>query len=277
MLDAESPGKYSVTNLGACGSTMMKGADSPFWKRPQYKALTAAKWDIIIIMLGTNDAKDAGSRGPHNWPHDCTGPDALKCAFAVDYASMIELVKTLGTTAAGPKIYTAVPPPLMMDTVYGMNKTVINDVLTALVPAINTANKLPSPSIDVFAALGGEKDWATVCECDSLLVILKTTSRVSLPTVTHGWLSYADPKKGCTVNDTSIAKCPLFCDAQSCDQCHPDNNGCACPALSSLLSPHSPLTAARTPVLIFLIRLAVRLPPVSDTTMAATMKKGIGL
>ena len=30
---------------------MMKGADSPYWKRPQYKALTAAKWDIIIIML----------------------------------------------------------------------------------------------------------------------------------------------------------------------------------------------------------------------------------
>ena len=23
---------YKVTNLGACGSTMMKGADSPFWK-----------------------------------------------------------------------------------------------------------------------------------------------------------------------------------------------------------------------------------------------------
>ena len=45
---------------------------------PQYKALTAAKWDIIIIMLGTNDAKDAGSHGPHNWPHTCTGPTGLK-------------------------------------------------------------------------------------------------------------------------------------------------------------------------------------------------------
>jgi len=42
-----------VTNLGACGSTMMKGADSPYWKRPQFKALTSAKWDIITIMLGT--------------------------------------------------------------------------------------------------------------------------------------------------------------------------------------------------------------------------------
>jgi lysophospholipase L1-like esterase len=206
LLDKESPGKYSVTNLGACGSTMMKGADSPYWKRPQYKALTSAKWDIIIIMLGTNDAKDAGSHGPHNWPHDCTGPDALKCSYAVDYASMIQLVKTLGTTAAGPKIYTAIPPPLMMDTVYGMNQTVINDVLPTLVPAINEANKLPSPSIDVFTALGGVKAWSTIY-----------------------------PKKGCTVNDTAIAKCPLFCDAQSCDQCHPDNNGCASLSLSVCL------------------------------------------
>jgi hypothetical protein len=51
MLDESYPNKYKVTNLGACGSTMMKGADSPYWKRPQYKALTAAKWDIIIIMV----------------------------------------------------------------------------------------------------------------------------------------------------------------------------------------------------------------------------------
>lgn len=53
MLNKKYPNKYKVTNLGACGSTMMKGADSPYWQRPQFKALTAAKWDIIIIMLGT--------------------------------------------------------------------------------------------------------------------------------------------------------------------------------------------------------------------------------
>jgi len=50
MLD---PTKYSVTNLGACGSTMQKNADSPYWKRPQFTALTGAKWDIVVIMLGT--------------------------------------------------------------------------------------------------------------------------------------------------------------------------------------------------------------------------------
>ena len=31
-----------VTNLGACGSTMLKGGDSPFWQRPQYKARAQA-------------------------------------------------------------------------------------------------------------------------------------------------------------------------------------------------------------------------------------------
>ena len=99
------------TNSCPCpryGRSMLKVSNSPYWKRPQYKALTAGKWDIIIIMLGTNDA--AGLSGPMD---TCIGPTALKCPFAQDYVSMIEQVKTLGTTAAGPKIYTVVPPPMM--------------------------------------------------------------------------------------------------------------------------------------------------------------------
>ena len=40
MLDQASPGKYSVTNLGACGSTMLKKSNSPYWQRPQFKALS---------------------------------------------------------------------------------------------------------------------------------------------------------------------------------------------------------------------------------------------
>ena len=44
-------GKYVVTNLGACGSTMLKSGDSPYWERPQYKSLVNNTWDIIIIQL----------------------------------------------------------------------------------------------------------------------------------------------------------------------------------------------------------------------------------
>jgi lysophospholipase L1-like esterase len=66
--------KYSITNLGACGSTMQKApnADSPYWSRPQYQALIAGKWDIVVIMLGTNDAKDPIDGGPNNWRASCT-------------------------------------------------------------------------------------------------------------------------------------------------------------------------------------------------------------
>eukprot|EP00966_Prymnesium_polylepis_P242130 5599508-Prymnesium_polylepis.1 len=149
MLQKKLGANYKVTNLGACGSTMLKvqarprargpanvrprdatrplprrpvasqAGDSPFWQRPQYQGLTSGKWDIVIIMLGTNDAKDAGNGGPANWPHDCTGADALSCPFAKDYTSMIDLVKTLGTTAAGPDVYVMIPPPLMQERAYG--------------------------------------------------------------------------------------------------------------------------------------------------------------
>jgi len=186
--------KYKVTNLGACGSTMLKVSNSPYWKRKQYTALTAGKWDIIIIMLGTNDAKDQGSGGPHNWPHNCTGPDALECPFAVDYGSMIDLVRTLGVTAAGPKIYLAIPPPLMENRIYGMNQTVINDVLPELILAINEKNEVSTAPINIFAAMGGLEKAKF-------------------------------PPKGCTLANNTKVDCRFFCDKQSCDQCHPNDVG----------------------------------------------------
>lgn len=44
-------GKYAVTNLGACGSTMLKSGDSPYWKRPQYQSLINNTWDVVIIQV----------------------------------------------------------------------------------------------------------------------------------------------------------------------------------------------------------------------------------
>ena len=55
------------------------------------------------------------------------------CTFAEDFGDMIKLVKTLGTTAAGPKIYVAIPPPLHQKDSIGANQTVINSVYPKLV------------------------------------------------------------------------------------------------------------------------------------------------
>jgi len=205
LLDMDhGTGNYSVTNLGACGSTMLKKGDSPFWKRPQYGALVGAKWDIVTIMLGTNDAKDPGSHGPDNWLHDCGGSShtsVSNCSFASDYHDMIELVKTLGPQpGVPPKIYVMIPPPLMALDSYGMNRTVINSVYPKLVPLIKYANPAVTGMIDLYTAMGGELQWNT---------------DQSWPDV-------------CKIETTATwPACGWYCDAQSCDQCHPNDSGYA--------------------------------------------------
>ena len=44
-------GKYTVTNFGAGGATVQKGADSPYWNRTQYAAFVNGSYDIVIVML----------------------------------------------------------------------------------------------------------------------------------------------------------------------------------------------------------------------------------
>jgi len=209
LLDsAHGPGKFSVTNLGACGSTMQKQGDSPFWKRPQFDALTQGKWDVVTIMLGTNDAKDAGSMGPGNWQHDCGSPvDPVlsNCSFASDYHAMIEVVKTLGAQpGVPPQIFLVVPPPLMQRDAYGMNQTVINAIFPYLIPKIAAAHPAVTGVIDLFTPMGGEYEWTS----DTL------------------W------PKGCAVDAAggiTWPACGWFCDTKSnrCDQCHPSDAGYA--------------------------------------------------
>ena len=84
----------------------------------------------------------SGSGGPSNWHHECGGPDLSRCTFAADYAALIDVLRGLGRSAAGPQVYVAVPPPLMEQGAYGMNQSVINDVLPRIVPLIGTANNV---------------------------------------------------------------------------------------------------------------------------------------
>ena len=224
-------GTYSITNLGACGSTMLRRGDSPYWQRPQYAALLNASWDAVIVMLGTNDAKDGGSGGPPNWPHDCfdgaTGAPLLSCSFAQDYMAMIDVVRGLGRRRGGAAaakspvaVFVALPPPLMQARAYGMNQTVINDVLGPLARAIAAA-KNATGVIDAFGGMGGVPDWRA-----------------------------RFPAGGCTLDTAKTWKpCAWWCDAQSCDQCHPNDDGYAQlgATIATGLAPSLPPPPAPTP------------------------------
>ena len=157
-------GAYTVTNLGACGSTMLRLGDSPYWQRPQFQALTGGEWDVVTIMLGTNDAKD-GNRGgfskePDNtsdWQHNCGGAahtTTSGCTFAEDFAAFVKVARAHGRGGKPPKVVAMVPPPLMADRAYGMNWTTINSVLPALVPLIGKEDGLDG-MIDLFSGMGG--------------------------------------------------------------------------------------------------------------------------
>eukprot|EP00440_Ansanella_granifera_P047612 gb/GFBE01051574.1/.p1 GENE.gb/GFBE01051574.1/~~gb/GFBE01051574.1/.p1 ORF type:complete len:162 (+),score=24.08 gb/GFBE01051574.1/:1-486(+) len=145
-------------------------------------------------MLGTNDAKDAGSQASHNW-QDC-GSNLGSCSYATDYASLIEVIRGFGTTQAGPEIYTMIPPPLMQLNAHGVNQTVINSVLPQIIPEITRNGQVRGP-IDIFAGLGGVPNW-----------------KQTMP-------------GSCTLQNLGAwPACKYFCDAQSCgDQCHPSDAG----------------------------------------------------
>lgn len=54
---------FSVTNYGVGGQTMFKPSHLPphdhssYWSRPEYRAVLNSSADVIVLMLGTNDAR----------------------------------------------------------------------------------------------------------------------------------------------------------------------------------------------------------------------------
>ena len=180
---------------------MQKGGDSPYWQRPQYQTLVSNKWDIVVIMLGTNDAKDKGDGGPSNWFDNCGASLSSlspygNCSFAASTFDMINVIKTLGTggPSSPPTIYLAAPPPLMQHGSIGANQSVINDVYPRLIPLIAQAANLTTVPISIYSTLGGVPNW-----------------QEAFPT-------------SCT-QSSPWAACPWYCDSQSCDQCHPNDSG----------------------------------------------------
>eukprot|EP01043_Picozoa_sp_COSAG02_P058170 COSAG02_NODE_7195_length_3126_cov_1.920714_2_plen_431_part_00 len=134
---------YKVMNFGAGGRTMLKKGDNPYWRTGPLKQALASKPAIVVLMLGTNDAKYGNWKG------------ANIAQFPIDYKAMIDEFVALETK---PRVYLMVPPPLYQDGRYGMNQTVINTLFPGTGPAgvrtLAKENGLPTP-IDLFSLFQG--------------------------------------------------------------------------------------------------------------------------
>jgi sialate O-acetylesterase len=63
---------YTVGNFGVSGSTVTLNSSKPYMKQPQYTAAQNFDPDIVVIMLGTNDAHSYLQKYSGNFVRDYT-------------------------------------------------------------------------------------------------------------------------------------------------------------------------------------------------------------
>lgn len=97
---------YYVKNFGVSARTLLNKGDLPYMNEEAWHDALAFKPNIVIIKLGTNDAKD------YNWVH---GAD-----YGKDLQQMIDSLKALPTK---PKIYVCSPIPAAK--IWGISDSVI--------------------------------------------------------------------------------------------------------------------------------------------------------
>lgn len=91
---------YEVKNFGQGGATLMKKADAPYWNLGVYRSSLEYNPDIVIIMLGTNDAKH------FNWV------EGIKESFGSDVKAIIDTYRNL---PSNPTVYYMTAPTAFND------------------------------------------------------------------------------------------------------------------------------------------------------------------
>src|SRR5262245_38214685 len=81
-LQAALGAAHMVQNFGVSGTTLLKKGDAPYWNTAQFGTSGSFGPDVVVIMLGTNDAK------PQNW--------SRKAEFSADYQELVQHYRALG-------------------------------------------------------------------------------------------------------------------------------------------------------------------------------------
>jgi lysophospholipase L1-like esterase len=132
QLSAMLGDKWSVSNFGVSGKTLMKTGES-YQATAQFKSALELKPDVVLIMLGTNDTK------PRLW--------ARKDDFEPDYKDMI---KQFAALPSKPIMYLCYPPFVAGQNQYGIREEPILEQIQ-IIDKIAAEMKLNV--IDVHGAL----------------------------------------------------------------------------------------------------------------------------
>jgi lysophospholipase L1-like esterase len=124
---------YKVGNFGVSGSTVLQNSDIPYMNQAAFWRAIAFQPSIVVVMLGTNDAKESSYGSVEN--------------FQSDYK---ELIKEYETLESKPKICLVKPPPIFENDLNLSNANLEQNII----PSIECiANELDLLTIDINTAL----------------------------------------------------------------------------------------------------------------------------
>jgi lysophospholipase L1-like esterase len=140
VLSQKLGSRYVVHNFGVSGTTLLKHGNLPYWNQSELAASAAWKPDIVVIELGTNDAK------PINVAH--------YGEFLADYVALIHYYDTL---SSHPRVFVSLPPTLYVDSVTKPSYPTEQHLATYLLPKIRAAAvQRHAVVVDVHAATAGK-------------------------------------------------------------------------------------------------------------------------
>ncbi len=124
--------KYLVENFGVGRTTISLDFEKPYLNQSVAQLALKFEPNIVVIMLGTNDA--------YLSPQE-------RSNFTSDYKTLVDTFQQLSSK---PKIFITIPPPVF-DNTMGLNNTILEDSVIPLIE--QTANELNLPLIDAHTPL----------------------------------------------------------------------------------------------------------------------------
>lgn len=95
---------WDIRNFGASGHALQRNSNTPYWNSSLYELSKSFNPDVVLIMLGTNDAKTVNRNGV--------------TAFMKDYADLVNEYRSLPSS---PKVYLMTPVAMGLDPDAGNN------------------------------------------------------------------------------------------------------------------------------------------------------------
>lgn len=132
--------RYSCRNFGAGSTTISLDSETPYMNTSVFESALEFQPDLVIIMLGTNDAQ------PSLHQYNTT--------FIDDY---VKLVSEFQKLSSEPKIWIVLPPPIFSDQGGKISPDYFENTLIPLIKQV--AQETGLPLIDVHSALVDYADY----------------------------------------------------------------------------------------------------------------------